>query len=67
MHADDNRPYELSGDVIGCAFAVLDTLGAGFLEKAHEKAPAHEFRKEGLAVAQQRGTAVAHDGTAVDE
>jgi hypothetical protein len=31
MHADINRPNELSGVVIGCGFAVLNTLGVGFL------------------------------------
>jgi len=31
MHADEIRLNELSGRV-GCAFTVLNTLGAGFLE-----------------------------------
>ena len=35
MHADKNGLNKLSGDVICRAFTVLDTLGAGFLEKVH--------------------------------
>ena len=33
-HADSDRLNDLSRRVIGCAFTVLNTLGAGFLEKA---------------------------------
>ena len=54
MHADDMRLNELSGRVIGCAFTVLNTLGAGYLEKVYENALAYELRKAGLDVAQQR-------------
>jgi hypothetical protein len=43
-HADSDRLNDLSGRVIGCAFTVLNTLGAGFLEKIHENALAHEVR-----------------------
>ena len=63
-HADKNRLNELSGNTIGCAFTVLNTLGAGFLEKVSENALAHELRKAGFAVAQQRGATVMHDDTA---
>ena len=66
-HADKNRLNELSGNVIGCAFTVLNTLGAGFLEKVYENALAHELRKAGFAVAQQRGVTVMYDGTVVGE
>jgi len=37
-HADNSRLNDLSGRVIGCAFTVLNTLGAGFLEKVYENA-----------------------------
>jgi hypothetical protein len=51
MHAEHaDKLNELSGIVIGCAFTVLNTLGAGFLEKIYENALAHELRKAGLAV-----------------
>ena len=47
-HADNNDLNELSGRVIGCAFTVLNTLGAGFLEKVYENALAYEVRATGL-------------------
>ncbi|MDR3536778.1 MAG: GxxExxY protein [Acetobacteraceae bacterium] len=37
-HADSDRLNDFSGRVIGCAFTVFDTLGAGFLEKVYENA-----------------------------
>ena len=66
-HADKNRLNELSGSVIGCAFTVLNTLGAGFLEKVYENALAHELRKAEFAVAQQHGPTVMYDGAVVGE
>ena len=51
--------------VIGCAFAVQNTLGAGFLEKVYENALAHEVRKAGLEVEQQKAVAVIYDGVNV--
>jgi GxxExxY protein len=67
MHADRNRLNELSGDVIGCAFAMLDTLGVGFLEQAYENVLAHELRKTRLGVMQQRGVTVTYDRVVVGE
>jgi GxxExxY protein len=55
------------GNVIGCAFTVLNTLGVGFLEKVYANALAHELRKMGLAVAKQRGVTVLYDGAVVGE
>ncbi len=52
-HADGDGLNVLSGRVIGCAFTVLNTLGAGFLEKVYENALAYELRAAGLAVVQQ--------------
>ena len=40
---------ELSQRVIGCAFEVSNTLGAGFLESVYEKALCVELAKEGIA------------------
>lgn len=62
MHADDIRTNDLSGRMIGCAFRVLNTLGAGFLEKVCENALAHELRSVGLAVSQQKGIAAYYNG-----
>lgn len=67
MHADDARLNDLSGRVIGSAFTVLNTLGAGFLEKVYENALAHELRKAGLAVIQQPRITVMYDGITVGD
>jgi GxxExxY protein len=67
MHADEAGVNRLSERVIGCAFQVINTLGAGFLEKVYENALAHELRKAGLTVAQQHGITVEYDGIIVGE
>ena len=53
--------------IIGCAYAVANTLGCGFLEKVYENALAHELRKAGLAVAQRQGIPVHYDGVVVGD
>jgi GxxExxY protein len=58
---------DLSGRVIGCAFTVLNTLGAGFLEKVYENALAIEMRATGLAIVQQPGVRVLYHDMAVGE
>jgi GxxExxY protein len=67
MNADETGLNELSERIIGCAITVSNTLGAGFLEKVYENALAHELRKAGLAVVQQRGIVVVYDGIIVGE
>ena len=67
MHADEAETNQLSERIIGAAFQVLNTLGAGFLEKVYENALAHELRKAGLTVAQQHGITVTYDGVVVGE
>ena len=67
MHADADRLNELSGRIIGCAFNVLNTLGAGFLEKVYENALAHELRIAGIAVAQQCNLIVHYRDVVVGE
>jgi GxxExxY protein len=57
----------MSGAIIGCAFTVLNTLGAGFLEKVYENALALELREARLAVAQQHDATVASRGAVVGE
>jgi GxxExxY protein len=47
MHADVAGVDRLSGMIIGCAFRVMNGLGAGFAEKVYENALAHELRKAG--------------------
>jgi GxxExxY protein len=65
MHADEIRTNELSERIIGCAFRVLNTLGAGFLEKVYENTLAHEVREAGLSVEQQKGITVYYNGIVV--
>jgi GxxExxY protein len=67
MNADDTVVNRLSESIIGCAFTVANTLGSGFLEKVYENALAHELRKAGPVVAQQRGIIVRYDGVIVGE
>jgi GxxExxY protein len=53
--------------VIGCAFTVLNTLGAGFAEKVYENALAIELRASGLSVAQQCSVRVHYNDAVVGE
>ena len=67
MNTDGPGLNELTQRAIGCAMAVSNGLGAGFVEKVYENALAHELRKAGLAVAQQRGVTVLYDGVVVGD
>lgn len=53
---------EITEKIIGCAFKVSNSLGCGFLEKIYENSLAHELRKAGLRVTQQRKIDVFYDG-----
>jgi len=57
----------LTERVLGCAYTVSNTLGCGFLEKVYENALAHEMRKQGRAVEQQKAITVLYDGTSVGD
>jgi len=53
---DADRNYvhaELTREIIGCAYKVFNTLGAGFLEKIYENAMVIELEKAGFQVQQQ--------------
>jgi GxxExxY protein len=65
MSVNEHDP--LSERVIGCAFTVSNTLGAGFLEKVYENSLAHELRKNGVRAIQQHPITVYYDGTVVGE
>src|SRR5271165_5813769 len=67
MNADETVLDHLTERIIGSALTVSNALGAGFLEKVYENALAHELRKAGLAVAQQRGVTVMYDGIIVGD
>ena len=58
---------QITERIIGCAFTVSGTLGAGFLEKVYENALAHELRKAGIRVSQQHPTPVFYDGVVVGD
>lgn len=67
MSADERRLNELSELIIGCAYKVSNTLGAGFVERVYENALALELRAIGLEVAQQQGVAVRYQDTIVGD
>jgi GxxExxY protein len=67
MHADEGAFNRVSERIIGCAFQVMNTLGAGFLERVYENALAHELRKAGLTVVQQQGIIVRYDDIVVGQ
>jgi GxxExxY protein len=64
MH-DSDRLNALSRLVIGCAFTVLNTPGAGYPEKVYENALALEPRAAGLRAEQQRAARVYYRETLV--
>ncbi|WLT30301.1 GxxExxY protein [Geothrix sp. PMB-07] len=67
MNTDEHGLDAVCEAVIGAAFQVSNTLGAGFLEKVYENALAHELRKSGLPVAQQYPIKVMYDGVVAGE
>jgi GxxExxY protein len=67
LTAEETELNRLSKAIIGCALAVANTLGPGFVEKVYENALAHEIRKTGLTVAQQYGVVVRYDDIIVGE
>ena len=58
---------ELTEKIIGAAFKVQNTLGAGFLEKVYENSLAIELRKLGLAVESRKPYSVLYEGTVVGD
>jgi GxxExxY protein len=67
MNADERRLNGITGRVIGCAYVVANTLGHGFLEKVYENTLAHELRKTGLVVEQQKIIKIQYDGVVVGD
>jgi len=66
-HSNFSELNPITEKIIGCAFTVSNTLGAGFLEKVYENALLHELQKAGLQVAQQHPIQVWYDGVVVGE
>ena len=67
MSADECGLNEISEEVIGCCYKVSNTLGSGFLERVYENALAHELRKRGRIVEQQKSVIVRYDGEIIGE
>ena len=66
----DNAIYpeaDLSEKILGAAFTVHNTLGVGFLEKVYENALAHELRRAGISIEQQKPVQVRYNGTVVGD
>ena len=58
---------ELSYEIMGAAFEVHNTLGAGFLEKVYENALMIALRKRGIKCQQQAPIKVTYEGEVVGE
>ena len=67
MNTDRDVLNKISERIIGCAYAVGNALGSGFLERVYENALAHELRKAGLRIVQQHAIAVKYDGIVVGD
>ncbi|MEO2151794.1 MAG: GxxExxY protein, partial [Thermococcus sp.] len=53
--------------IIGCAFTVHNTLGAGFLEKVYEQALILELKASGLSVRRQEPLSVKYRDPIIGE
>jgi GxxExxY protein len=67
MNADEHSLNEITEKIIRCVYVVANTLGNSFLEKVYENALAHELRKFGFLVEQQKGIKVRYDGVVVGD
>ncbi len=58
---------KITESIIGCAIAVSNTLGAGFLEKVYENALVLELQKASLTVEQQKKIQVKYENIVVGD
>jgi GxxExxY protein len=58
---------QITEKIIGCAYAVSNELGVGFLEKVYENALLIEMEKKGLYVEQQKHVSVTYGGQIVGD
>ena len=65
MNADQLN--KISERIINAAYKVSNTLGSGFLEKVYENALAHQLRKDGMKIEQQRPIKVYYDDVVVGD
>ena len=66
MRAPNEAEDFLTREIIGKAIAIHRVLGPGLLESVYEYFLAHELRKAGMGVQQQKPVAVEYDGRIVD-
>ncbi len=67
MNTEQHRLNDISGEVIGCAFTVSNTLGAGFLEKVYQNAMMIELADAGLKAEKEKMMTIAYKGQVVGE
>jgi len=67
MDCTGSHSNKLTERIIGCAYAVGNNLGYGFLEKVYENALIHELRKNGIPALNQQAIVVYYDGVVVGE
>jgi len=67
MNTDEHGLDAVCEAIIGAAYRVSNTLGAGFLEKVYENALTHELRRSGFHVVQQYSVKVMYDGVTVGD
>lgn len=67
MNTDEYGSNEITEKIIRYVYVVANTLGNGFLEKVYENALAHELRKSGFFIEQQKGIRVRYDGVVVGD
>ena len=58
---------KISERIINAAYRVSNTLGVGFLEKVYENALAHQLRKDGMGIEQQKSIKVYYDNVVVGD
>lgn len=58
---------DLTGKIIGCAYAVHNSLGSGFLESVYQKAMAIELAKQGLSGVMEKKIPVYYDDELVGD
>jgi len=67
INADERRLNGLTEKIIGCAYAVANGLGSGFLERVYENAMRIELKRAGLNVFQQQAIPVKWRGEVVGD
>ena len=67
MNTDKHGLNSISEKIIGCAFQVSNTLGAGFLEKVYQNALFIELVNSGLQVEKEKAITIRYKERVVGE